>query len=42
VPSRLDRDDGNQYTLKRDEHWFRFPIGAPAHRGSSRRVVVDD
>lgn len=38
----MARDDANQSTLKRDEHWLRLPVGAPVHRGSSRREVVDD
>jgi hypothetical protein len=38
----MARDDADRYTLKRDEHWLFLPVGAPAHRGSSRRKVVDD
>lgn len=28
----LDQQPDDQYTLKRDEHWFRLPIGAPVHK----------
>jgi hypothetical protein len=38
----MARDDADQTTPKRDEHWFRLPVGAPVHRGSSGREVVDD
>jgi len=28
----MAKDTGDQYTLKRDEHWFRLPVGAPVHK----------
>lgn len=27
-----DRPEADQSTLKRDEHWFRLPVGAPVHK----------
>lgn len=28
----MPRDTADQYTLQRDEHWWRLPVGAPVHK----------